>query len=60
MNYNPRKDLTMLSRINFMVISPEQKRRNNSIRICTLRILQLCGWAHYNKIWNKPKYWEWT
>ena len=18
------------------------------------------GWAHYNKIWNKPKYWEWV
>ena len=17
------------------------------------------GWAHYKKIWNKPKYWEW-
>ena len=17
------------------------------------------GWAHYRKIWNKPKYWEW-
>jgi len=18
------------------------------------------GWAYYNKIWNKPKYWEWA
>ena len=18
------------------------------------------GWAHYNKIWDKPKYWEWV